>query len=77
MNARQQAISEAKYLGVSRDEVLDIFDEKISEWHNSNTKSSVQEYLGLSEIEYAYFIEQPYSFANALIVMVQGGYKYE
>jgi len=77
MNARQQAISEVKYLGLSKDEVLDIFDEKISEWHNANTKSSVQEYLGLSEIEYAYFLEHPCGFANALIVMVQGDYKHE
>jgi len=36
-----------------------IFDDKIDEWHNSDSKISLHEYLGLTEEEYKIWLKNP------------------
>lgn len=37
-------------------------DDKIASWHNGDSKLTLEEYLGMSDLEYRLFINKPYQY---------------
>lgn len=48
------------------DKFIDICDEKIQEWHESDSDLELHEYLGLTVNEYARFVENPRLFVRGI-----------
>lgn len=51
----------------NEEEVLNYFDDLIDKWHDGDSNESLIEYLGLSRVEYNFYVTNPTEFAKSYL----------
>ena len=46
--------------------IIDKLNDKVSEWHDSDSKLELYEYLGMTEYEYSLFVRNEEEYINYL-----------